>query len=214
MYQNGQLLNKDGSRYEGEGVKVKKDGSIKITNSFLSQTVGALNKLGSTKDGSGMIADIQSSTFSLTINDAKFNPRIAGRNEYKADNTINASFYQGQNQKQGTFTDIGSGGNVYWNPTDSTVGTVNEVGGTGFRPVTNLGHEIFHGLDGINGNLDNSLNSYGLPVKEMRASYYENSMRSDLGYPMRSTYNNISILDGQGAPIYQPPPSVLNMIAN
>ena len=35
LYKDGKLLNRDGSQYTGDGVKVRKDGSIKITDSFL-----------------------------------------------------------------------------------------------------------------------------------------------------------------------------------
>src|SRR5690606_27055026 len=46
LYENGKLMNKDGTAYTGKGVKIAKDGSVKLKG-FLKKAVGALDKLSS-----------------------------------------------------------------------------------------------------------------------------------------------------------------------
>jgi RHS repeat-associated protein len=72
LYNNGQLQNADGSRYEGEGVKVTKKGNIRITDSFLRGTVSALNTIGSAEAGAGLIGELQSSDNNFTIKQGNF----------------------------------------------------------------------------------------------------------------------------------------------
>ena len=219
LYQDGNLLNSDGTAYTGDGVKIKKDGSVKIKNSFLKKTVKALNAIGGTDTGGDMLADLQGSDFNFTVNDAKFNPKDAGHNMFLADNTVNAHFWEGMATGQGYFTDIGSGGNIYWNASDPAYGTLTEVGGNRrFRPTTNLAHELVHGWDANTGNLDGRPGTPGgLSRKEYRASYYENQIRGQLGTPLRSIYryqgNNYNLLNNN-QPIFYSKPSIELMIAN
>jgi len=86
-----------------------------------------------------------------------------------------------------------------------------EVGGNiGFRPTTNLAHELFHAQDANLGFLDNRPVN-GLGRDEWRASYYENQIRSQLGYPYRSLYNTrngpVNLLNN-GQPVQVAPPSI------
>ena len=69
MYKDGQLFNKDGSRYEGNGVKVKKDGSVKITDSFLNAVVSGLNEMSASdaKNGTDVVSTLQSSENNFTV---------------------------------------------------------------------------------------------------------------------------------------------------
>src|SRR5690625_772751 len=71
LYEDGKLLNADGSAYTGKGVKVKKDGSVKIKNSFLKTTVNTLNSLGGTATGGKMLAVLQGSDNNFNITNAK-----------------------------------------------------------------------------------------------------------------------------------------------
>src|SRR5690606_16115899 len=124
LYEDGQLLNADGSRYEGAGVKVKKDGSVKIKNSFLKSAVGALNEISQAEGeiGTDVISTLQSSENNFTI---QFGGNRFGANQPGESPNINindAQAYQGQIQGSGPVGDgppsttIGTGGTIYWNP--------------------------------------------------------------------------------------------------
>lgn len=186
----------------------------------MKSAVKALGQIGTTSTGGDMLADLQGSDFNYTVNNAEFNPRNKGYNEFQADNTTNGHFWQGMATGQGYFSDIGSGGNIYWNPTDPAYGTLTELGGARkFRPTTNLAHELAHGWDASSGNLDSRpATQGGLTIKEYRASYYENLIRSQLNIPLRSIYRyqgtNFNLLDSNNAPIYYSKPSIETMIAN
>lgn len=67
LYQNGELLNADGSKYKGTGVKITKNGNVRITNSFLQSAVSALNKIGTTDAGSKGISQLQGSSGNFTV---------------------------------------------------------------------------------------------------------------------------------------------------
>ncbi|SMC92676.1 M91 family zinc metallopeptidase, partial [Moheibacter sediminis] len=195
LYQDGQLLNADGSAYTGDGVKIKKDGSTKITNSFLKQSVNSLNTLGGTATGGEMLSVLQDSGYNFNISNASFNPgNRKGKNEFVPDNENNArAFIRSTNG--GEFTAFGSGGTIYWNPSDPAFGTLNVVGGTDFNPTTNLGHELGHGWDSNYGLL-NGQRINGIEIEEIRGSYIENQIRGQLGAPLRSNYNGQSLLKG------------------
>ena len=207
LYQNGRLLNADGSRYEGKGVKVKKDGSIKITNSFLKKAAEALGELGSSSSATGaeMIVTLQASNYNFNITSATFNPASKGRNEFIEDNNgawvgvWNPNLSRQVNQ-------IGSGGTIYWNPSDPNAGTLATTKGSLFNPTTNLAHELAHGWDANFGLLSQSPNtSNGLLMMEGRASYIENQIRSELNYPLRTLYRrdgvSYNLLDSKNNPI-------------
>ncbi len=77
LYENGNLYNSDGTAYAGKGVKVKKDGSIKLKG-FLKQTVNALGTINGTAEGGAMVTELQSSDNNFTI--------VNGKSEFNADN--------------------------------------------------------------------------------------------------------------------------------
>lgn len=200
LYDNGQLQNADGSRYEGEGVKVTKKGNIRITNSFLRSTVGALKTIGYGEAGANLVGELQSSDNNFTIKQGnyRFNP----------DNKNNASFHQVMDEGKlldpsKGITQIGSGGTIYFNPEVSPT-----INGTTFSPAIGLAHEMFHGSDSNSGELD----SRNIPFngvcceqrQEIRATYFQNALSQQLGggYPLRKYY---------GGTKYPPmPPALLN----
>ena len=62
IYEDGKLYNRDGSAYTGKGVKVGKDGSIKLRG-LLKHTVKALNSIASGgQAGDGLISTLQADT--------------------------------------------------------------------------------------------------------------------------------------------------------
>lgn len=74
---------------------------------------------------------------------------------------------------------------------------------------TNLAHELYHAED-ANFGLTDDRRYNNLPRDGWRASYFENQLRSSLGYPYRSHYNTkqglIRILDANNKPISIPNP--------
>ena len=71
FYENGNLYNRDGTQYTGKGVKVKKDGSIKLKG-FLKSTVSALDNIrtgGSV--GNNLVSTLQSDSDIFVIGKGK-----------------------------------------------------------------------------------------------------------------------------------------------
>jgi hypothetical protein len=175
LYDNGQL-SLNGAEYTG---KVK---------GFLKTAVNALNQIGGTESGSTVLGGLQSSDNNFYLQDAKFNPRTKGGNAFMSENRNGAYSTAMIDAGQGKPVAGGSGGNIYWNPRE---GTVPEVGGGfGLRPVTNLGHELFHAYDANYGNLDNRPVN-GLDRSEWRAVYFENQLRGAMGLPYRTHYRSL-----------------------
>ena len=80
----------------------------------------------------------------------------------------------------------GSGGTMYWDPVGSALPT---TAGIKTAPFADLAHEMFHGLDANRGLLDDR--AYLDPKvdrAEWQAVYRENTMRSQLGMPLRTHY--------------------------
>ncbi|WP_411031577.1 M91 family zinc metallopeptidase [Spongiimicrobium sp. 3-5] len=215
-YENGKLYNK-------KGKEVRKGLTNRIANgkssgSFVGKAVGALNDIANaeTNTGTDVISTLQSSDNNFVITNASKNPRGAGINEFKADDRSASYNIAILDSGQGTPKAGGSGGTVYWNPSG---GSVLELGGgQGTRPTSNLAHELFHGYDANFGLTDNRPTSTGLKRMEGRASFFENQIRSQLGYPSREFYRtggtNYRILDNNNKPIQVAPPSItwLNFI--
>ena len=85
LYENGNLLNSDGTNYTGEGVTVKKNGEIKLTG-FLKKSVAALDKLSSKKAGNATVDELQSSSDNYTIVESTNGNKYApSSNEIKFD---------------------------------------------------------------------------------------------------------------------------------
>jgi len=213
LYENGGLYtvnNGQKTQYTGKGTKFDKQGNVKGYKGFLGKAQGALNDIAAAEQSTGtdVISTLQSSDNNFTISHANNNPRKAGANEFAPDNR-NAAFAIAMfDTGQGSPQLGGSGGTIYWNPNS---GSVMEAGGSpGFRPTTNLAHELFHGYDANSGLLDNRPIN-GLGRDEWRASYYENQIRNQMGYPYRSQYNTrngpVNILNN-GQPTQVSPPSI------
>jgi len=206
LYEKGKLYNKDGSEYKGAGTKLNKDGSVKRYKGFLGDAVGALSDLSKSKAGKEEVSALESSSNTFTIKDAQLNPVKAGANQFIASDRAAAYAGEAEDQGDSPFGTPwgGSGGTIYFNPSDATAGTVSEVGGTGFHPETNLGHELFHAWDADRGLLNDAIVN-GLNTSEWRATYYENQIRDQLGLPLRNEYNlktgTVNILDANGKPI-------------
>lgn len=207
LYENGNLYsvsNGNKTQYKGPGAKLDKDGNVKKYTGFLGKTTKALNEIGEAEAqlGTSVISGLQGSDNNFTIENASNNPRDPGSNEFADDNTSAAYATAMLDAGQGNPQPGGSGGTIYWNPSQ---GAVQELGGrTGVRTTTNLAHELFHGYDANRGLLDNRPVN-GLKRSEGRASYFENRIRSQRGLPYREYYNTrsgaIRLLDVNNKPI-------------
>ncbi len=220
LYQDGQLLNADGSRYEGKGVKVKKDGSVKITNSFLKKAVGALNEIssGESEIGTDVVSTLQGSENNFTIQ--------RGGNRFSANqpgertniNINDAEANVGQILGKGPVGDgppsntIGTGGIIFWDP-DSSPSYISQGGRS--RTANSsilLGHELFHAYDSDSGNLDPRILPGGTVRMEARAVYFGNQLRNTSTFgnrPLRYQYSSgATSLLSNGSPLYIAPPSI------
>jgi RHS repeat-associated protein len=219
LYYNGQLQNADGTEYRGRGVKVKKDGSLKITNWYLKSAVNALNTIRGTETGKDLISTLQGSQNSFTIKEGmnRFDPGEDG-GPYKYGN--NAGAYQVLDDKKFIvgglpFTQIGSGGIIYWDPASRPL-SMTTSGLQQTSPIITLAHEMGHGYDANFGYLDRRRvqgDDGGYEERtEYRASYFENRIRNELGIPYKTVYNHSDpqapSLLRNGLPINMPPPTI------
>ena len=168
LYENGNLLNADGSSYSGKGVR--KNGKFK---GFLRESVSALNDIGSKAEGSKLLSDIQSSEFSIDI------VKSSG-NSYTPENGNYLPATDG----------TGTGGIVEWSGK-------NYDGLGNRRPgFIGLGHELAHGQDAAAGTMDGghwfdvTFNGVTKPVYnvEKYATHMENKLRAEHGIPLRTHY--------------------------
>jgi RHS repeat-associated protein len=199
LYENGSLYNKDGTAYSGEGVK--KNGKLK---GFLRSSVSALSTIGSTDAGSAMISGLQSSENNFTIMHASMNPNGNGNEFIASDHTkayanqlrtdpAQATSYAAL-QSMGVDINGGSGGAIYWDPSGNPLPTTS---GVGINAATDLAHEMFHGMDANQGALDSRIYLHPkITRSEWSAVYGENTVRGQLGVPLRTHY--ITIKDPSG----------------
>ncbi|PVD49288.1 hypothetical protein DC498_25810 [Terrimonas sp.] len=204
-YNNGTLTNKDGSAYTG---KVK---------GFLGKAVNALNTINGTTDGGKVVSSLQSSTNTFTVKSANLNPNKPGSSEFiETGKDINKSYAVAMTAAgQGKPVLGGVGGDIYWNPSGTSLPV---VGGTGVSPITDLAHEMFHAYEANVGMLNNDdPQGTGLSRMEYRASYFENQIRNAIGQPYRREYwfrdasgnqGIAPLLDASGRPIYVPPTTI------
>ena len=80
--------------------------------------------------------------------------------------------------------------------------------------MTDLGHEMGHAFDSDMGMLDSRRIEFngGLEeIREIRAVYYENRIRQDLGKSLRKNYSSggPNLLNSSGNPMYIQPPSII-----
>ena len=179
-FDNGNLYNKDGSKYDG---KVK---------GFLKQSVNALNKISQSKTGKSIVDDLVTSKNTYNIMNSSLNPN-GDKNEFISSNIkkeyakeINSDPNSSKSFKDnGIDISGGSGGNIYWNP--SGVLGVTTAGLT-VSPEADLAHELSHGFDANNGLADDRKEG-GLSRSEWQAVYNENSIRQELHLPLRKYYD-------------------------
>ena len=220
LYQDGNLTNADGSQYTGTGVKVKKNGSIKIKNSFLKSAVRELGKISEAEaeNGTNVVSTLQSSNNNFTIaqNFNHYDPGTFDKPYLFANNTTyNMTTQTGLKlipywdaskmgySLQGA-TQAGSGGIIYFDGASSS--------------GVKLGHEMFHAFDGNTGSLihtpivDPRTHIGGTVIGEIRASSFGNSIRSFHNVkPLRQKYYNshsYNLVNPNGS-LKQMPPSIL-----
>ncbi len=113
------------------------------------------------------------------------------------------------------FTQIGSGGTIFWNP-NSTAQTITTRGMRIVNPTVALGHEILHAFDSNTGALDTKPRAFNggyEQTSEIRASYFGNQLRRQLGLNyFRSHYSDggASLLKN-GNPVNVPQPELQNI---
>lgn len=147
-YEGGGLYNQDGSAYTGR------------ISGFLKRTVDALDSIMSTREGGTMILALESSTNAFTIiksSGSRF-VRDESRNLQAFSNQLQTDPAQGSFlqslQRQGINLSGGAGGVVEWNSSGVLVPTLNGAMKNG---ITDLAHEMFHGLDANRGLLDDRI---------------------------------------------------------
>lgn len=192
-------------------------------NGFLGKSFDALNALNNNSNtANDILGYIQSSDLNLTISHSSNNPN-GNKNEFIEDNKYNSYAFTRLLTGQGlsSVTNIGSGGTVYWDPNAGSVWELNNPNQV-TNPTTNLFHELVHGWDSANGNLnDTDYNQTGLSVMEYRAVFYENQARIEIGANKREYYKSSldlstgiktpyppRTLDSNNIPIYVTPPSI------
>ncbi len=196
LYQNGSLYNQDGTAYTGKGVKLDKSGNVTGYKGFLKQSMNALGAMAGTTEGGAMLTELQGSTNNFTImhssnnpngNISEFsesNPTKAYANQLMTDPAHAASY--AALTKMGVSLAGGSGGTIYWNPSGTTLPT---TAGPQANSTIGLAHEMFHGLDANRGLLDSRphLNPR-VDRSEWQAVYRENTLRGQMGVPLRTHY--------------------------
>ena len=209
LYQDGELLNADGSRYEGEGVKVTRRGNIRITNSFLKKATKALDKIVGSNDDTGIdvVGSLQDSDHNFTIAQGGFSRFDPGTFDQPMVNINLATYNQltetgisGQpfwNSETASFdltpaSPGGTGGIIYWSGNDLTMNGGQDVA----TSMSILAHELFHAYDANTGSLvrnplQNPETHLGdTEIGEVRAVVYANKVRSSYGQALRKTYSN------------------------
>lgn len=179
-YSNGNVTNSDGSQYTGPGVKVRKDGSIKLKGN-LKSTVNDLNTISQGGEtGRGLINSIVNSSETATVNFTE-NGNSASR--------LNVNF--NPQTTEGGLDNTGSN----WRPT--FIGLAHE-----------LAH-VFDYLNGtLNRNLwFVASNGKDIPRAEIFASNIENLIRKENNLNLRAYYTqnafeDAKILDSKNSPIY------------
>ena len=184
LYQDGKLYNSDGKEYKG-----------KVTG-FLKQSLSALNKIGESKIGGSLLKELQGSKNSFKI-------------ERSDKSGFTSSDYMKAHAKEESSNEIGgSGGTINWNPKGTDLFTAE---GLVSNPISDLAHELFHGQDAENGNLNKS-QIEGIKFSEWKATYNENIFRKQIGLPYREFYKiQYNIETGIFSPL---PPRLLDINNN
>ena len=206
---NGNLYNSDGSEYRGKGVKVKKDGTVKLRG-FLKRVVRSLQRLENrTEEGNKIISDLSNSEHDFFIQNTEGGNMFVpdddgayGTNVFT--NNSNALHVLEQGELVAghlPFSQIGDGGTIFWN--GSTI---------------QLGHELAHAHDSNYGLLDSrptKINGEFVTIREARAVYRENLMRRQLGMRLRTRYGDgqpARLLDANNNPINYTNPAQMRLV--
>ncbi|MBN1951788.1 MAG: RHS repeat-associated core domain-containing protein [Bacteroidales bacterium] len=219
LYQDGKLLNADGSLYTGEGVRITKKGKQRITDSFLSSVTTELGYISNfeAKNGTNVISTLQGSDNNFTI--------AKGLNRFDPGTFEQPYLYQDQatyhmtNESGCTLSPFWSSGGFSYSPLPADKagsGGIIYWSGTSSKGVA-LGHEMFHGYDANTGHLiidptmDARTSINNTNIGEIRATTYENNIRSYYNIPLRETYNKggHKLIDSKGNPIAMPPAKIL-----
>jgi len=130
----------NGIYYEANGSIAKTNKKGKIIGegrSFFNQTLKNIGNISSTERGLSLVGGIASnSEFNITIHQSD------DQNKYDPNSEISAS------------DGNGTGGNVYWNPNNTSEGGVDITGSTSRPAFIGLAHELAHGEDAISGNME------------------------------------------------------------
>ena len=194
-YNNG-TLSLNGQEYTGK------------VRGFLKRAVNGLNQISSTEAGANMVNGLVASEHNVVIKyksgAANFVPGFESFGKPDLRNNAEGLRVQETGQKVlefFDFTEVGSGGTVYWDPSARP---------NGGRPNMVLAHELFHGYDATRGMLDSryiDINGGREQIQEIRAVYNTNLIRGQLGRRYRSQYSNgPKLLDARGMPINVSPP--------
>jgi hypothetical protein len=166
---------------------------------FVSNAINALNTINTTEEGGAAIGELHTSSNLFSIQQGK-------NSTFEASNKVKAAAIQGKTDPElassyealmnaGKDMSGGSGGTITWNSLGVLVPT---TGGLDKNGITDLAHELFHGLDANRGLLDNR-KEQGVSRSEWQAVYRENMLRSQLGNtPLRTYYhrNQYGLGDG------------------
>lgn len=195
VYNNG-ALSLNGQEYTGK------------VRGFLKRAVKGLNHISSTEAGATMINGLVASEHNVVIKyksgAANFVPGFESFGKPDLRNNAEGLRVQETGEKVldfFDFTEVGSGGTVYWDPSARP---------NGGKPKMVLAHELFHGYDATRGMLDSryvEINGGREQIQEIRAVYNTNLIRGQLGKKYRKNYSGgTSLLDANGNPINVSPP--------
>ena len=211
-YQQGKLFDKEGHLI------------TEPENEFVGKAYKALLRFETIPVAADLLRELEKSYFPLTIvlGQNSFNPTVPGGKFWSGMKMAQAQIFLSTLRMGpgGIFSDIGSGGQILWNP-NKIIDSIEEDGVR--RPLdmdVALAHEMYHAFDSIRGVLDTGFvqgDKYPFEsVVEYRAVYFENLVRSSLGIKYRKFYGEPSapegqdpmqspdLLDDEGKPIFIP----------
>ena len=192
-----------------QGKYFKPDGSVarNLSDTFVGHVVLALKKIEAFPEGAKLLRALEKSHFPLTIiyGGNAFSPHALGRPHigiFQA-NALSAFSHGRMTSEEVPFQDIGTGGNIGWNPNTRDL-----------PPHIALAHEMLHALDSSRGILDMRFvigDEYEQAfISEYRAVYIENIARKAAGVSYRTHYGQDQVgpgmLDENGGPRLMPWP--------
>lgn len=220
LYQEGHFFDADGGEVTS------------FDDPFVSRVAKALLRFEAIAPTAKLLRKLESSHFPLMIalGQNAFNPQVPGGKFWSGMKMAMArTFLSTLRMSEGgyVFADIGSGGQILWNPNLP----IESIEADGIRrpldPDVALAHEMYHAFDSIRGMLDMGVvqgEGYEFEsVVEYRAVWFENIIRRKLGIKLRKHYgdpwvpeggdpaNAPDLLDGDGNPIFIEAPCLDNL---